>query len=86
MEIIFLPLKSLLQTQKNIVSFEALNSKEALSLLLTQKIDLILLDVQMPDINGFELAKIIKSNKKTKDIPIIFVTAVFKSEEFIKDG
>ena len=40
----------------------------------------------MPDINGFELAKMIKGNKKTKHIPIIFVTAVFKSEEFVKQG
>lgn len=79
-------LNALLQTQKNIKSTEVLTAKEALNVLLTKKIDLILLDVQMPDINGFELAKIIKSNKKTKDIPIIFVTAVFKSEEFIKEG
>ncbi|MFA6191986.1 MAG: HD domain-containing phosphohydrolase [Sulfurimonas sp.] len=79
-------LSVLLHTQKNIKSIEVLTAKEALNVLLTEKIDLILLDVQMPEINGFELAKMIKSNKKTKDIPIIFVTAVFKSEEFIKEG
>ncbi len=79
-------LNALLQTQKNIKSIEVLSAKEALDILLTKKIDLILLDVQMPDINGFELAKMIKSNRRTKDIPIIFVTAVFKSEEFIKEG
>ncbi|MCX6076733.1 MAG: response regulator [Campylobacterales bacterium] len=79
-------LSVLLHTQKNIKSIEVLTAKEALHVLLTEKIDLILLDVQMPEINGFELAKMIKSNKKTKDIPIIFVTAVFKSEEFIKEG
>ncbi|MFA6136683.1 MAG: HD domain-containing phosphohydrolase [Sulfurimonas sp.] len=79
-------LSVLLGTQKNIKSIEVLTAKEALNVLLTEKIDLILLDVQMPEINGFELAKMIKSNKKTKDIPIIFVTAVFKSEEFIKEG
>ncbi len=79
-------LSVLLKTQKNIKSIEVLTAKEALNVLLSEKIDLILLDVQMPEINGFELAKMIKSNKKTKDIPIIFVTAVFKSEEFIKEG
>jgi diguanylate cyclase (GGDEF)-like protein len=42
---------------------------------LKQKIDLILLDVMMPDVDGFLCAKMIKSNKKTKDIPIIFITA-----------
>ncbi len=79
-------LNALLGTVKNIDSIEVLSAKEALNVLLSQHIDLILCDVQMPDINGFELAKMIKGNKKTKDIPIIFVTAVFKSEEFIRQG
>ncbi len=79
-------LNSLLSTIENIRCFEALNSKEALAILLKNQIDLILCDVQMPDINGFELAQMIKSNKKTKYIPIIFVTAVFKNDEFIKYG
>lgn len=51
------------------------SAKEALGLLLGESFDVILLDVMMPDIDGFEAAKLIKSNKKTKDIPIIFVTA-----------
>ena len=79
-------LNALLSTVQNINSIEVLGGKEALDVLLTTHIDLILCDVQMPDINGFELAKMIKSNKKTKHIPIIFVTAVFKSEEFVKQG
>jgi CheY-like chemotaxis protein len=37
--------------------------------------DLIITDVLMPDLNGFEVAKMLKANEKTKDIPIIFVTA-----------
>ena len=53
----------------------AISAREGLKILLKEKIDLILLDVMMPEIDGFECAKIIKSNKKTKDIPIIFVTA-----------
>jgi len=53
----------------------ALSASEGLEILLRQKIDIILLDVMMPEIDGFECAKMIKSNKKTKDIPIIFVTA-----------
>lgn len=79
-------LNALLQTVSNIKSIDVLSAKEALNVLLKEKIDLILLDIQMPDINGFELAKLIKSNKKTKEIPIIFVTAVFKSDEFIEEG
>ena len=48
---------------------------DALDILLKQQIDLILLDVMMPELDGFETAQIIKQNKITKDIPIIFVTA-----------
>jgi len=53
----------------------ALSAGEGLAILLKEQIDLILLDVMMPEIDGFETAKMIKSRKKTKDIPIIFVTA-----------
>ena len=79
-------LSALLSTVDNVSSIEAISAQEALNILLSQSIDLILCDIQMPDINGFELAKMIKSNKRTKHIPIIFVTAVFKSDEFIAQG
>ncbi|MEE9339424.1 MAG: HD domain-containing phosphohydrolase [Methylococcaceae bacterium] len=57
----------------------ATSGKEGLSL-LNQKneaseIDLILLDIMMPEVDGFEVCKQIKLNSKTKDIPIIFLTA-----------
>ena len=57
----------------NIVT--ALSGHDALGVLLNQKIDLILLDVMMPDLDGFETAQLIKENKLTKNIPIIFLTA-----------
>jgi signal transduction histidine kinase len=65
---------------------EATNGQDALNLALKESIDLVFLDIQMPNMNGFEVAKYLKMNKKTKDITIIFLTAVFKSEEFIKNG
>ncbi len=79
-------LHTLLEKLKNVTILEAQSAAEALRILLKQKVLLILADVQMPETNGFEFAKILKSNKKTKDIPIIFVTAIFKSEEFIRHG
>jgi PAS domain S-box-containing protein/putative nucleotidyltransferase with HDIG domain len=79
-------LSALLETAGDINSIEVLSAKEGLDILLKESVDLILLDVQMPEMNGFEFAKLVKSNKKTREIPIIFVTAVFKSEEFIKEG
>jgi putative nucleotidyltransferase with HDIG domain/PAS domain S-box-containing protein len=79
-------LSALLENRGNINVIEALGAKAGLDKLLLEKVDLILLDVQMPEMNGFELARLVKANKKTKDIPIIFVTAVFKSQEFIREG
>jgi len=55
--------------------YTALSAYDALEILIKHKIDLILLDVMMPEIDGFTAAKMIKSNKRTRDIPIIFVTA-----------
>ena len=47
---------------------------EAQSILETQKIDLILLDIGLPDQDGFHLCRILQSNPKTRDIPVIFIT------------
>jgi signal transduction histidine kinase len=54
---------------------QALSGEEALDLLLEHEFALAILDVQMPGMNGFELAAIMRSTHKTRHIPIIFVTA-----------
>jgi PAS domain S-box-containing protein len=59
---------------------------EALRLLLKHDFAMILLDVQMPGINGFETARLVKSRERTKYIPIIFLTAISKDEEYIFEG
>lgn len=51
------------------------NGNEALKLLLRYDVALVLLDVNMPGMNGFEMAELMRRNKKTQSIPIIFVTA-----------
>ena len=53
----------------------ALNGKMALKIIEKKKPDLILLDVVMPEMDGYEVCKILKSQQSTKDIPIIFLTA-----------
>jgi len=66
--------------------FTALSGKEGLKIALKENIQLVILDIQMPGMNGFEVAKFLKMNPKTKDILIIFLTAAFKKEEFINHG
>jgi PAS domain S-box-containing protein len=64
----------------------ATNGNDALKTVLNSDVDLIILDVQMPDMDGFEVAQILKSNKRTKDIPIIFASAEKKEHKFMMKG
>jgi len=59
---------------------------EALRLLLKETFSLILMDVCMPGLNGFETAALIRERPKTRNIPIIFITAVNKTEEDVVRG
>src|SRR5262249_58018874 len=59
---------------------------EALRLLLHREFALILLDVDMPAINGFETAELIRQRDRTRHTPIIFLTAVNKAEQHVFKG
>ena len=59
---------------------------EALRRLLTQRFALVLLDVQMPNMNGFETARLIRGRPSTKHLPIIFVTAYRRDNAEILEG
>ncbi|MFN6946368.1 MAG: ATP-binding protein [Cytophagaceae bacterium] len=59
---------------------------EALKIALKHDIALVMLDVQMPEINGYEVAKLLKENNKTRSIPIIFVTALNQEPEYVVEG
>ncbi|MEO8841333.1 MAG: hybrid sensor histidine kinase/response regulator [Kofleriaceae bacterium] len=83
------PIKVLLvdDTEENLVALEALlrrggiellkarSGSEALEVLLVHEVSLALLDVQMPEMDGFELAELMRGAERTKHVPIIFVTA-----------
>ncbi|MFS0565753.1 response regulator [Brevibacillus invocatus] len=62
------------------------SGEEALRWVLKEEFALILLDVQMTGLNGFETAKLIKQREKSKNIPIIFVTAISKATEHVLEG
>src|SRR4051794_28684964 len=64
----------------------AQSGREALRRVLEEDFALILLDVQMPIMDGFETATLIKQRERSRDIPIIFVTAISKDEPFIYKG
>jgi len=70
-----LSLEALLKRDE-IVLLKASSGDEALELLLQHDVALALLDVQMPGMDGFELAEYMRGSERTRHVPIIFVTAV----------
>lgn len=62
------------------------SGEEALKHVLQEDFSVILLDVQMPGMNGFETAKLIKARERSKQIPIVFVTAISQALEHVKNG
>lgn len=62
----------------------ALNGESALKAVEEQRPDLMLLDIMMPGINGFQVCEILKSNPKTQDIEIIFITAAVEQQDELK--
>lgn len=79
-------IESILQ-QDGYQLFKARSGKEALKILLKEyNFSLILMDVQMPELNGFDTASMIYEREKLKGIPIIFITAYDYSDENIYKG
>ena len=84
--------------RENLIAMEALldaddrnlvmaqTGNEALALALKHDFALVLLDVQMPDMDGFEVATLMRRNRKTRHLPIIFVTALSKEGKYVSQG
>ena len=78
-------LEALLEREDiNLIS--TLNPNEALRICWEKDIAIALVDVQMPEMDGFELVEVLKSNPRTKDILIIFVTAISKETKYAVKG
>lgn len=71
-------------SEKEYMIATAVNGKSAIAKAKAHKFDLILLDVVLPDIDGFEVCSHLKSNSQTQDIPIIFLTAKIDKDSIIK--
>ncbi|WP_347906039.1 hybrid sensor histidine kinase/response regulator [Pseudomonas purpurea] len=80
-----LALEALIKREDRMV-FKALSADEALSLLLQHEFAMAILDVQMPGMNGFELAELMRGTEKTKNIPIIFVSAAGRELNYAFKG
>ena len=80
-----LALEGLLR-RDDIEIFMAKSGEEALELMIPHDFALALIDVQMPGMSGFELAEFMRGTKKTKNVPIIFVTATAKEQSFSFKG
>lgn len=84
--------------RENLIAMEALldaqdrnlvmagSGNEALALALKHDFALVLLDVQMPDMDGFEVAELMRRNRKTRHLPIIFVTALSTEHKYVSQG
>ena len=76
-------LANLLQEEKYEIEF-AINGEAALDWLKNRQFDLVLLDINMPGMNGFEVCKKIRSDKTMSEIPIIFLSAESERESILK--
>ena len=70
----------------NLDADTAQSGEEALKKILKNTYDLIILDVQMPGMDGYEVAEAISGYSKSKDVPILFLSAVNKEKKFIAKG
>jgi threonine synthase len=68
-------IRRILQSQGNYQLFEATNGKDAVEMICREQPNLILLDLMMPDMDGFQVMDALQTKKETKDIPIIVITA-----------
>lgn len=75
-----------LLTRNDIRTFSTTSPNDALKIAWENQIAIALVDVQMPEMDGFELVEMLKANPKTKDILVIFVTAISKDTKYAVKG
>jgi len=79
-----LKLESILLTSKGYDVRGVLNGQQALDAILEERPDLVLLDIMLPEIDGFEVCRRIKENPETRSIPVIMLTAKKSREDMAR--
>lgn len=79
-------LECILNQAEGVSILQASSGEKGLEILAANEVHLVIVDIQMPVMNGFEFANTLKDDARFKDIPIIFLTAYFKSDEFATRG
>jgi two-component system sensor histidine kinase/response regulator len=79
-------LQELLADEEGYSFYQSTSASKALEIAYSQPIDLVLLDIQMPEMNGYEVAALLKSNNRTKHIPVVFVTGINKGQQQVLQG
>ena len=79
-------LRMMIEDSFDVNIFTALSAQEGIEILMKENIDLILTDVQMPEIDGFEFIEYLKNIDRTKNIPVIFITGIYDKDEYQTRG
>lgn len=79
-------LKLIIEDSFDVDIYSALSAQDAMPILMDKNIDLVLSDIQMPEIDGFQFAEYLKGVDKTKNIPIIFITGIYDKDEYKTRG
>ena len=79
-------LQCILEQVSGLEVVQASSGAEGIKVLAEHPVDLILVDIQMPEMNGFEFANNLSESDEWREIPLIFLTAYFKSDEFESRG
>jgi DNA-binding response OmpR family regulator len=79
-----LKLESILLTSKGYEVTGVTDGKAAMQVLASNRPDLVVLDIMLPDIDGFEICRRIKENPETRTIPVLMLTAKKNSQDFAR--
>ena len=79
-------LKMMIEDSFDVNIFSALSAQDGMEILMKENIDLILTDVQMPELDRFDFVQSLKTLEKTKNIPVIFITGIYDKDEYKTKG